>query len=613
MTPLGPTAQDRLKTQMAGVALVAGALGAFSVVATQVTAVHFHFDPALGPDWGHGIYPPAGWIVWSFRFSAADPRFFAALHIGFLVASAAVMLAVVAVLGVATRSARPHAGVHGSARFVTDLAEMRRLGLAAPASAHAHALILAACADTAGAMHYLRQSGNEHLAVIAPTRTGKGVGPVLMNALVWGGAFLMYDPKGEGFHASAASRARFGPVWRWNPVGREGVSRFNVLDLVRLQTMHEVGDAMDIATLLVDPSSRGDWDHWKGTGFDLLAGLILHVLYQKQAEGRRACLADVAWALGDPDLPNLQLYQAMAQNRHGEPGPAGFQPGVRHGTVAMAGATMINREHRERTAVHSTAALCLALYKDPIVAANTAVSDFALTDLWNGERPGSLYITVSPDQELKLQPLLRMMLTLILRAVQRAELRYQDGRPLLPWRHRLLLLLDEFASLGTVKEIELALARIAGYGAQIMLVIQDVPQLYQAYSQYQAILGMCQTKIVYAPNDTLTAEWLSGECGTMTVVKKDIQVSGARFAALLGHVSEQYHEVSRPLITPEECERLQPPAKDAAGNITASGDVILLRTGSHAIFAKQLLYFQDPFFARLVRLPPPTLGGEVSP
>jgi type IV secretion system protein VirD4 len=611
MTPLGPTQQERFRKQLAGLALVAGALGAFSVVATQVTALHFHFDPALGADWGHGIYPPVNWILWSFRFSAVNPAFFASLHIGFLVASGAVMLAVVAVLGMTTRSARPHAGVHGSARFLTDLAEMRRLGLTAPAGAHA--VILAACPDTAGAMHYLRQSGNEHLAVIAPTRTGKGVGPVLMNALVWGGAFLMYDPKGEGFHASAGSRARLGPVWRWNPVGTTGVSRYNVLDMVRLGTMHEVGDAMDIATLLVDPSSRGDWDHWKGTGFDFLAGVILHVLYTTQAEGRRAGLADIAWALGDPDRPNMKLYEEMADNHHGEPTVAGFQPERRHGTVAMAGATMINREHRERTAVHSTAVLCLALYKDPIIAANTAVSDFALTELWDGEHPGSLYITVSPDQELKLQPLLRMMLTLILRAVQRAELRYLDGRPLLPWRHRLLLLLDEFASLGTVKEIELALARIAGYGAQIMLVIQDVPQLYQAYSQYQAILGMCQTKIVYAPNDTLTAEWLSGECGTMTVVKKDIQVSGARFAALLGHVSEQYHEVSRPLITPEECERLQPPAKDAAGNITAGGDVIILRTGSHAIFAKQVLYFQDPYFARLVRLLPPLLGGGGSP
>jgi type IV secretion system protein VirD4 len=603
MTPLGPTAGQRVKTQGAGAALVVAALAGFSIVATQITAAHFRFDPGLGPVWGQGLYPPFAWIVWSFRYSTADPRFFAELHIAFLVATATVLLAVVAAVGLATRSARAYQDVHGSARFITELKEMRRIGLAGRGTDH-H-LFLGACADGKGNLHYLRQSGNEHLAVIAPTRTGKGVGPVLMNALAWGGAFIMYDPKGEGFHATAGSRARIGPVWRWNPVGTEGVSRFNVLDLVRLGTMHDVGDAMDIATLLVDPSSVGDWDHWTGTSFDLLAGVILHVLYQKQAEGKRACLADVAWALGDPDRLNLRLYTDMTKNQHGEPGAHGFEPGRRHGAIAMAGATMLQREHRERTAIHSSAVLCLALYRDPIIAANTAVSDFDLKALWDGECPGSLYITVSPDQELKLQPLLRMMLTLILRAVQRVELRYQEGRPQLPWRHRLLLLLDEFASLGTVKEIELALARIAGYGAQIMLVIQDVPQLYQAYSQYQTVLGMCQTKIVYAPNDKLTAEWLSGECGTTTVVKKDIQVSGARFGTVLGQVSEQYHEVSRPLITPQECERLRPPSKDGTGNITESGDVILLRTGYHPIFAKQVLYFQDPYFAKLVRLPPP--------
>ncbi|MBC7907101.1 MAG: type IV secretory system conjugative DNA transfer family protein [Rhodospirillaceae bacterium] len=604
--------RDRIKVQLAGLALLVAAVAAISMAATQIVAAHFGADPELSPDWGHGLYPPGQWIVWSFRFHDADPTFFALVQIAFLVAIGVVLVGIVAAIGVTTRSARPYADAHGSARFITGLEELRHIGLVAMPSTSG-ALTLAGCPGEHGEIHYLRQTGNEHLAVIAPTRTGKGVGPVLMNAASWAGAFIMYDPKGEGFHATAGCRARMGPVWRWNPVATHDVSRFNVLDTVRLNSLHEVGDAMDIATLLVDPSSKGNWDHWKGTGFDLLTGVILHVLYQKQAMGQRACLADVAYALGDPDQPNLTLYSDMANNRHGEAAAAGYLPGVRNRAVAMAGAVMINREHRERTSIHSTAVLCLALYKDPIIAANTAVSDFQLTDIWNGPRPASLYVTVSPDQELKLQPMLRMMLTLILRSIQRVELQYRGGRPLAPWRHRLLLLLDEFASLGTVKEIELALSRIAGYGAQIMLVIQDVPQLYQAYTQYQAILGNCQTKIVYAPNDRMTAEWLSGECGTATVIKKAVQVSGGRFATLLHHVSEQYQEISRPLITPQECERLQPPAKDLAGNIIEGGDVIVLRTGYNPIFARQVLFFQDPFFAERIRLPPPRIGVEASP
>lgn len=608
----GEPSRNHAAMRLVGLAGLAFALILCSAVATQITAGHFNFDPALGPDWGRGLYPPGQWIVWSLRHHDADPVFFAQLHIAMLGATGALMVVTIVGIGIATRSARPYAAAHGSARFVTELAEMGRMGLVGvPVSGHA--LTLAGCQGGQGEVHYLRQTGNEHLALIAPTRTGKGVGPVLMNAASWTGAFIMYDPKGEGFHATAGCRSRLGPVWRWNPVGNDGVSRFNPLDTVRLRTLHEVGDAMDIATLLVDPSSLGNWDHWKGTGFDLLAGVILHVLHQKRAMGQRACLADVAYALGDPDRPNTALYNAMAQNRHGEPSATGFVPGIRNSAIAMAGAAMNNREHRERTGVHSTAAMCLSLYKDPIIAANTAVSDFELSEIWNSDRPGSLYITVSPDQELKLQPMLRMMLTLILRGIQRVELRYRRGRPLAPWRHRTLLLLDEFASLGTVKEIELALSRIAGYGAQIMLVIQDVPQLYQAYGRYQAILGNCQTKIVYAPNDRMTAEWLSGECGTATVIKKAVQVSGGRFATLLHHVSEHYQEISRPLITPQECERLQPPTKDLAGNIIEGGDVIVLRTGYNPIFAKQVLYFQDPYFAERIRLAPPRIGAEAAP
>ena len=166
---------------------------------------------------------------------------------------------------------------------------------------------------------------------------------------------------------------------------------------------------------------------------------------------------------------------------------------------------------------------------------------------------------MSPSKELKLQPMLRMMLGLILRTLQEPELQFVNGQPVMPWKCRTLMLLDEFASLGMVKEVELALSRIAGYGVQLMLVIQDNNQLFSSYTQYQTILGGLQTKAVFAP---------------------------------------------------DECKRLRPPKKDATGKITEGGDVILLRTGLNPIFARQILYFQDPYFARKASIPAPADLGQ---
>ncbi|MGC8477914.1 MAG: type IV secretory system conjugative DNA transfer family protein, partial [Acetobacteraceae bacterium] len=135
--------------------------------------------------------------------------------------------------------------------------------------------------------------------------------------------------------------------------------------------------------------------------------------------------------------------------------------------------------------------------------------------------------------------------------------------------------------------------------------IQDNNQLFRSYTQYQTILGGLQTKAVFAPNDQASATWLSDSLGTATVITKDITVSGNRFGGTLNQVSETYREHSRPLMTPDECKRLRPPKKDAAGKIIEGGDVILLRTGLNPIFARQILYFQDPYFAQKAAIPTP--------
>ena len=616
--PLGPTGRDRARFQMIAMAGVALAIVLFSVIATQVTAAHFDDDPALGPQWGAGLYPPFQWLVWSFRFYSAGAVFFGWLYIVFIGVVCAAMLTAVVAIAIKTRSARVYADVHGSAKFLRTVDELRAAGVLSSKKAEKAGgqtgPYLAGCADKNGRIHYIRAAGNEHIGVIAPTRTGKGVGPVNMTALSHPAAFIAFDPKGELFNVSAGYRRTLGPVWRWNPLGRENGSRFNFLDTVRLHDLSAVGDAMDLASLLVDPSSVGDWDHWKGTGFDFLAGLILHVLYERfdaNHPERRASLADVARALGDPDRTNTALYEQMAANTWGQCREDGtWVDGVRNDKVAQAGQAMLNRENRERSSVHSTAANCLNLYQDPIVAANTSNSDFRIADIFNGARPGSLYITVSPSKELKLQPMLRMILGLILRTLQEPELQFVNGQPVMPWQHRTLMLLDEFASLGMVKEVELALSRIAGYGVQLMLVIQDNNQLFSSYTQYQTILGGLQTKAVFAPNDQASATWLSDSLGTATVITKDITVSGNRFGGTLNQVSETYREHSRPLMTPDECKRLRPPKKDTTGKIIEGGDVILLRTGLNPIFARQILYFQDPYFAQKAGIPAPADLGQ---
>ena len=104
----------------------------------------------------------------------------------------------------------------------------------------------------------------------------------------------------------------------------------------------------------------------------------------------------------------------------------------------------------------------------------------------------------------------------------------RDGREVSPYRHRLLLALDEFASLRAMKEFELAMSKCAGYGIKCFLLVQDREQIIDAYGSHESITSHCHVVGAYAPNNLTTAEWLSDMLGTSTVVNEDVTESGDR-------------------------------------------------------------------------------------
>src|SRR3546814_18760336 len=65
--------------------------------------------------------------------------------------------------------------------------------------------------------------------------------------------------------------------------------------------------------------------------------------------------------------------------------------------VRRAAGRMRKRAAQERSGVHSSATVPLALYSDPIVARNTSACDFRIVDLMQAEQLASLYIVIPPS------------------------------------------------------------------------------------------------------------------------------------------------------------------------------------------------------------------------
>jgi type IV secretion system protein VirD4 len=76
------------------------------------------------------------------------------------------------------------------------------------------------------------------------------------------------------------------------------------------------------------------------------------------------------------------------------------------------------------------------------------------------------------------------------------------------YKRLMLLMLDEFTSLGKFSIVERSVAYMAGYGCKAYFIVQDTKQLNQAYGQDNAIMANCHIRIAYAPNLPETAEYL---------------------------------------------------------------------------------------------------------
>src|SRR5208337_4991960 len=95
------------------------------------------------------------------------------------------------------------------------------------------------------------------------------------------------------------------------------------------------------------------------------------------------------------------------------------------------------------------------------------------------------------------------------------------------------------------------------------------------------ITSNCHIQTAFPPNRLETAEHLSKLTGTTTIIKEQVTRSGRGFLGT--QVSTTMQEVQRPLLTPDECQRMPGPQKDEHDRIapasrrSTAGSLFILR------------------------------------
>jgi type IV secretion system protein VirD4 len=311
-----------------------------------------------------------------------------------------------------------------------------------------------------------------------------------------------------------------------------------------------------LATILV-PAPLGTKDSfWQDEARSLFLGLALYVL---DTEDVPATLGEIFRTLMAPE-PVDELCRYVVETRE-DLDPA----------CVLALGSFANKAEKERSGVRSTLTAALQLWANPMVDAATSASDFDLADL--RRKATTIYVAVSLDQLTSVARLLNLFF-------QQAISLLTERLPGPDERHRVLFLLDEFASLGRMDVLKDSLAFLAGYGVRICTIVQGLGQLDDLYGRAgrEAILQNSALQVVFAANDEMTARYVSERLGTQTVQTVSRSVRGG------GLATKHYGSTARPLLLPEEVREL------------GAEEAILFKEGARAVRARKIRYYGERAF-----------------
>ncbi|WP_301233372.1 type IV secretory system conjugative DNA transfer family protein [Pandoraea cepalis] len=595
-------------------------------IATQYVAWKAGNQPALGEPLfrtaNFALYTPVDYMIWLLKFghvAEMDPIFRVGEYI--LLSLHGLFLPALWLSIRRGRKLRQMTDSHGSAHWA-DKKEVAQAGLLRANRSLLTRMLtkqdeydgcdiyLAAYEDPrTHKLEYLINTQKAHTAICAPSGSGKGVGPVNTTLLSWRESVIVNDVKKELYALTAGFRKAIGQiVLRLEPLCTDGTgSRFNPLEEIRLRTIKEVGDAQNIAAIIVDPDGKGMDDHWAKTGHELLSAAMLHILYV----GSNKTLRGLVSFFCDPTRTIEQVAESMLNAQHDPEGTQGWMDpltgrrALTHPVVAEAARSFLNKSDNERSGVQSTALSYLSLYRDPLIAENTAVSDFRIRDLQHADRPVSLYIVTPPSDRHRLRPFVRLINNIWARLLTE-EMQYRDGRSVKHYKWQVLALLEEFPSMGKMEIFEEVVAYLRSYGITLVIVFQDFAQLYKIYTVNESFTSNCPIKVIYTPDKVETAEIVSRYLGKTTIRQSSISYSGNRLNPLPMHAMSNVNDMGRNLLEPDEVLRVPTAVKSPDGlSILDAGDMLVVVRGSAPIYAKQILYFRDPVFDGRSKIPPP--------
>ena len=484
---------------------------------------------------------------------------------------------------------KPKRELHGSARFA-NRAEIAKHGLLKKAfnPDEAPDLLIGKYGN-----NYLRWSGNEFLYLAAPTRSGKGVGIVIPNCLHYRDSMVVFDPKLENFLITGGYRAAHGQeVFLFNPGGRMPehernpnaplVShRWNPCTYIRRNPVYTYKDVTNIASIMYPKPVKdsGSATFFQESAQNLFAGLLLYMVETEHERDlslpeNKTTLANLfrlttpsdgrtlpEWIKDEMVLREQQPHTRLSENCRS------LLMGFANGN-AKTGADIL-----------ATLIAPLGIFIDPVVEAATSGDDFYLDEV--RKKRMTVYIGIVPTETAVFSRLTNLFFSQLITVNVEQGLPSNNPDAL---KYQCCLLMDEFTALGVIPAIQHGVSYIAGYGLRLLLIIQTPSQVTDLYGRdaTRTFFTNFGCQIVYPPREQTDAEEYSKLVGYETFKTKSISHSSGKGKSHSTSTSDQ----RRAVMNPDELKMMP------------KSDCIISLGNSRPIYAKKIVYYTDPVFAK---------------
>jgi type IV secretion system protein VirD4 len=345
----------------------------------------------------------------------------------------------------------------------------------------------------------LRYSGPGNLMLIGAARTGKARDILIPALLDWPYSCVVVDPKGELACVTSEWRRRFGEVHFVDPYGQVAKYMGDAARASRYNPLAELDpNSIDFGAQAEKLGDGLIWDegelhsHFTEGARGLCGGLTMGLV--EHAEPHERNLVELRNVIAGEFQNGVDVYdfaKGIIQNSTNQ----ALRQKLRRFTVKGA------IKSRSLADIIQTADVQTHFLSDKALADSLSRSDYSASDL--KKKVITTYIVLPLNTIDVTGKYFRVTTSSILSRLLAGE----KGVPV-------LIIMDEFFQLGSLKAIQNAMSMSAGLGVQLWPIVQDLSQISALYPKtWETFLANAGVQIFFGPRDQVTSDYVSKKCG----------------------------------------------------------------------------------------------------